>query len=106
MEKHCNKEGKNKLSKSPLRMRILLKLYRVKNKARNTLEVLGMEKLLQIHSVWDNENTTEDLIVNASTQNDDDNENDDTVDHNSHETESSYNSSDLLVIIKEVCLDM
>ena len=67
MEKHCSKEGKNKLSKSPLTEikdeDIAEAVERAKNKARNTLEVLGMDKLLQIHSVWDNENTT-DLVGN------------------------------------------
>ena len=102
MEKHCSKEGKNKLSKSPLTEikdeDIAEAVERAKNKARNTLEVLGMDKLLQIHSVWDNENTT-DLVGNTSIQDDDadddDNEDDGNFDHDSNETsESSCNSSD------------
>ena len=85
-------------------MRILYK------EPKNTLEDLGMDKLLQIHSVWDNENTTEDLVGNTSIQDDDadddDNEDDYTIDHDDHETsEKSCNSSDSLAIIEEVCLD-
>ena len=113
MEKHCSKEGKNKLSKSPLTEikdeDIAEAVERAKNKARNTLEVLGMDKLLQIHSVWDNENTT-DLVGNTSIQDDDadddDNEDDGNFDHDSNETsESSCNSSDSLAVVEEVCLD-
>ena len=113
MEKHCSKEGKNRPSKSSLTEindeDIAEAVQRAKNKARITLGMLGMDKLLQIHSVWDNENTTGDLLVGASIQddcNDDDNEDDDTIDHDCRESnESSCNSNDSLAVIEEVCLD-
>ena len=116
MEKHCSKEGKNKMSKSSLTDindgDIAEAVQRAKNKARITLEMLGMDKLLQIHSVWDNENTTDDLLTDVNIQddyNDDENEDDDTIeiDHDSHDEnkEHSCNSNDSLAVIEEVYLD-
>ena len=113
VEKHRSNERKTKLSKSSL---IEIKdediaeaVQRAKNKARSTLEMLGMDKLLQIHSVWDNENTTEDLLVYVQddyTDDDDDNEDDHAVDHNCDESgESSCNLSESLAVIEEVCIE-
>ena len=72
--------------------------------------MLGMDKLLRIHSVWDNENTTEDLLVYVRddySDDDDDNEDDHVVDHNCDESgESSCNLSESLAVIEEVCIEM
>ena len=90
MEKHCSKDGKNKPSKSSSTNisdgDIAEAVQRAKTKARATVEMLGMDKLLQVHSVWDNDNTTEDLLAGVKLQddyNDDENEDDDTdnIDH-------------------------
>ena len=107
MEKHCSKDGKNKLSESSSSdisdEEIAEAVQRAKTKARATLEALDMHKLSQVHSVWDNDNATEDLLadVNAQDDNDDDNEDDDigNIDH------EKSNPNDSLAVIEEVCLD-
>lgn len=113
-EKHHSNEGKNKLSKSSLTeikdKDIAEAVQRAKDEARSTLETLGMDKLLRIHSVWDKEDTTEDLIAHVNAQDDsiddDDSEDDDDIDHNSHDSnENSQNLSDSLAVIEEVCLE-
>ena len=55
--------------------------------------MLGMDKLLWILSVWDNENTTEDLLIYVR---------DDYTDEGG---ESSCNSSKSLAIIEEECIE-
>ena len=45
-------------------------VQRAKNEARSTLETLGMDKLLRIHSVWDKEDKTEDLLAHVNAQDD------------------------------------
>ena len=102
LEKYRNKEGK-KISE-PLRIKddeIDEAVQRAKAKARNTIQEMGMDKLLKVHSVWDKENT--DLL--AEIQDDDDD--DDNVDDNTPDDENDENAygCDSLAIIEEVCLE-
>ena len=50
-------------------------IQRAKTKVRSTLEALGMDKLLKIHSIWENESTIDDLFAQGSLP--DENGNDD-----------------------------
>ena len=110
VERHRNKAGKNKLVMEALSAiedkHISEAIQRAKIKARSTLEALGMDKLLKIHSIWDNENTTDDLFArNLPDDNGDDD--DDDIDNIDIDCDSEVNSDDSLAvaIVQEVCLD-
>jgi len=109
VEKHRNKEGKNELFLSSLRDigddEISEAVDRAKAKARNTVQELGMDKLLKVHSVWDKENTTDDLIVDVKTT--DDNDDEDNVDDYGldYSTNEKDGDVDALAVIREVCLE-
>ena len=102
VQRNHNKEGKNKVSVSSLSdikdNEISEAVERARAKARQTLYELGMDKLLRVYSVWDNENTTEDL---AGVQNGDDDDIDN-IDDYGHDDSTDENDDNSLEIIKEV----
>ena len=108
VERHRNKEGKNKLPAEVLSTitddDISEAIQRAKTKARSTLEELGMDKLLKIHSIWDNESTTDDSLAQPENSGDDDDI--DNIDIDCDST-SDINLDDPLAvaIVQEVCLD-
>lgn len=110
VERHRNKEGKNKLPKEALSTikdeDITEAIQKAKTKARSTLEALGMDKLLKIHSIWDNESTTDDLLAQRNLPDDNGNDDDD-IDNIDIDCESDTDLDDSLAeaIIQEVCLD-
>ena len=107
IEKHRIKEGKNKLSQQPLTEvkdeDIAQAIQKAKNKAKTTLETLGMDKLFQIHSIWEKDDTTEDLRTHMDDTDDllEEEEDDDDND----ETEEIHDDSLKNTIIEEVCLE-
>ena len=111
VERHRNKEGKNKLVMEGLStvkdMDISEAIQRAKTKARSTLEALGMDKLLKIHSIWDNESTTDDLFAQGNLPHDNGNDDDDDIDNIDIDCNSEVNLDDSLAvaIAQEVCLD-
>ena len=111
VERHRNKEGKNKLVMEGLSTvkdkDISEAIQRAKTKARSTLEALGMDKLLKIHSIWDNESTTDDLFAQGNLPHDNGNDDDDDIDNIDVDCNSEVNLDDSLAvaIAQEVCLD-
>ena len=106
VQRHRNKEGNNKVSMSSLSEikdnEISEAVERARARAKQTLCELGMDKLLRVHSVWENENTTEDLL--AGMQNSDDNDIDN-IDDYGHDDETAEKDCNSLEIIKEVWSD-
>ena len=113
--RHRSKEGKNKMFWSPLSeikdSEISEAVDRAKAKAKQTLQELGMDKLLRVHSVWENENTTEDLL--AGMQNNDDDDIDNMDDYGQNDESDSKNSNSLEITKElwsetheEVCKDI
>ena len=113
--RHRSKEGKNKMFWSPLSeikdSEISEAVDRAKAKAKQTLQELGMDKLLRVHSVWENENTTEDLL--AGMQNNDDDDIDNMDDYGQNDESDSKNSNSLEITKElwsetheEVCQDI
>ena len=86
-----------------------LKLFmqRAKTKARSTLEALGMDKLLKIHSIWDNESTTDYLFAQEILPHDNGDDDDDDIDNIDIDCNSEVNLDDSLAvaIAQELCLD-
>jgi len=63
-----------------------------------------MDKLLRVHSVWDKENTIDDLIVDVKILNDnDDEENVDDYDLD-YGNDGTGDDNDALAVVKEICL--
>ena len=114
VERHRNKEGKNKLVMEGFNTvndkDISEAIQRAKTKAKSTLEALGMDKLLKIHSIWDNESTTDDLLSQGCLPDDNGDDNDDDDDDNDNididcNSEENLDDSLAVAIAQEVCLD-
>ena len=90
LDQHCAKERKNHTSNKPLSAirdaDIANAIDHAKTKARNTLEMLGMEKLLKVGSLWEKDYILPDMSGYDNGDNDDDddddNDNDDVEDSN------------------------
>ena len=103
VQRHRNKEGKNEISGASLRTikdnEISEAVKRANAKAKQTLCELGMDKLLRVHSTWDNENTTGDLLAGVQDDDDDDHDN---LDDCGHDDETDEKDCSSLEIIKEI----
>jgi len=94
LNRHYTKEGKNLASNKPLSAiqdaDITAAIDHAKAKARNTLELLGMEKLLKVGSLWERDYTLPDMSsYHNEDSNDDDNDDEDSnKNHGIHDDHS------------------
>jgi len=120
LERQGTKEGKNLNSNmTPALLNILLQditesIEKANKRAKKTIELLGMDKLLKANSVWDKEfilpeaNDADDGATENNEDNDDNEDNEDDDDDKVHEKDDSRYAADdslKLSIIGEVCTE-
>ena len=92
LDQHCAKEGKNLESNKPLSAirdaDIANAIDHAKTKARNTIEILGMEKLMKVGSLWEKDYILPDMSSYDNEYNDDDDVEDSNDDHDIPDDES------------------
>jgi len=75
LDRHCAKEGKNCESNKPLSTvkddGIANAIDCAKTKARNTLEMLGMDTQLKVESLWEKDYILHDMSIYNDGDNDD-----------------------------------